>query len=291
MLSAMKKLRLIVCLVCLGWTSAAFAQRFNLEHAAKIVNVSNPRMSPDGKSIVVALSRANLKDNRYDTELVLVDVASKAQKILTRRQASLHQWSPDGTRLAFIAPADGKPQLWVLPIDGGEALQVSKSPTGVEQYAWRRDGNAFVYSATEERPAREGEDKANRSFEADVNYLLTEAPVSSHLWIVPAAGGESTRLTSGQWSVAGGLWWAPDGKTIVFDSQPGPGPRYWEQQSSRIVDVETRSRVVALGKVEPRILERLLSRRAAFRLHVGARRRRTFHARDLGDAGGWRTSA
>ena len=188
-------------------------------------------------------------------------------------------------------PGRWQPQLWVLPIDGGEALQVSKSPTGVEQYAWRRDGNAFVYSAAEERPAREGEEKANRSFEADVNYLLTEAPVSSHLWIVPAAGGESTRLTSGQWSVAGGMWWAPDGKTIVFDSQAGPGPRFWEQQSSRIVDVET-GRVSSLsGKSSLEFSNGFSAGRAALCLHVGARRRQPFHARDLGDAGGWWTSA
>src|SRR5207247_4654566 len=97
--------------------------RVNLEHAAKVVNLSNAQISPDGRTIVVAVSRANLKDNRFDTELVLVDVATKAQKVLIRRQASQHQWSPDGTKLAFLAPADGKTQIWVLPIDGGEATQ------------------------------------------------------------------------------------------------------------------------------------------------------------------------
>jgi dipeptidyl aminopeptidase/acylaminoacyl peptidase len=235
----MKMLRLALCLVCLSTASSAAGERFTLEHVAKIVNVSNPRISPDGKSIVIAVSRVNLKDNRNDTELVLVDVATKAQKILTRRQASQHQWSPDGTRLAFMAPDDGKSQIWVLPIDGGEAVQVSKSPMGVQGYAWRPDGNAFVFWAPEEAPKRDDEEKANRSFEADVNYLLTEAPVSSHLWIVPAGGGERTRLTSGQWSVVGGASWSPDAKRIAFDAQPGPGPRYWQEQASRIVDVET----------------------------------------------------
>jgi dipeptidyl aminopeptidase/acylaminoacyl peptidase len=232
-------LRLALCVVCLVGTTLTAAERYTLAHTAKIVNVVNPRFSPDGKRIVIGVSRVNLQENRFDNELVQVDVATKAQRILTRRQANQHQWSLDGTRLAFLAPVDGKAQLWVLPIDGGEAMQVTKSPTAVQGYAWRPDGNAFVYMAPEEPPKREGEEKANRSFEADVNYLLTESPVSSHLWLVPATGGESKRLTSGQWSVVGGLSWSPDGKKIAIDAQPGPGPRYWQEQSSRIVDVET----------------------------------------------------
>ncbi len=190
MLRAMNSCRFLLSLVCVVGSSSAAAERFNLEHVAKIVDVSNPWISPDGTSIVVAVSRANLKDNRYDTELVQIDVATKAQKILTGRQATQHKWSQDGTQLAFLAPADGKPQIWVLPIHGGEAVQVSKSATGVQTYDWRPDGKAFAYSASEEAPKREGEEKANRSFEADVNYLLAEAPVSNHLWLVPADGGD-----------------------------------------------------------------------------------------------------
>jgi len=232
----MSRLGLILCVVL---STSAYSERFNLEHAAKIVNVSNPQIAPDGKSIVVAVSRANLKDNRYDTQLVQVDVATKAQKILTRRQASQHKWSPDGTRLAFLAPEEGKPQIWVLPIDGGEAMQASKSATGVESFEWRPDGKAFVYRAVEEAPKKEGEEKANRSFEADVNYLLTEAPRSGHLWLQPVEGGESKRLTSGSWSAVGGIHWSPDGKKVAFGHQPGAGPRYWMEQSSRVLDLET----------------------------------------------------
>jgi dipeptidyl aminopeptidase/acylaminoacyl peptidase len=238
--------RTVLLVASLAATSAApagqaqpQASRFTLEHTTKIVALSNPRIAPDGTRVVVSVSRANLADNRHDTELVQVDVATRVQRLLTKRQASLHKWSPDGSRLAFLAPADNKPQIWVLPMNGGEAIQVSKAATGVRAFEWRPDGAAFAYTASEEPPKREGEEKANRSFEADVNYLLTEAPVSSHLWLVPADGGESKRLTSGVWSVEGGLSWSPDGKKIAFDAQPGAGPRYWMEVASRVVDVAT----------------------------------------------------
>ena len=48
----------------------------------------DPQISPGGRSVVVLLSRANFEENRYDTEIVLVGVSSRAQKVLTRRSAS-----------------------------------------------------------------------------------------------------------------------------------------------------------------------------------------------------------
>ena len=234
--AAMKLLRLTACLVCLGGASSVAAERLTLDHVAKIVNVSNPRMSPDGKRVVIAVSRANLKDNRFDTQLVLVNVATRTQKILTRRQASRHQWSRDGTRLAFIAPAEeNKPQLWILPMDGGEASQVTKSPTGVEDFAWRPDSTMLVYSARDEAPQREGEEKANRSFEADGNYADRSADRESSLarasrrWRQHAI---DVRTMVGR----GHDVWSPDGSTIAVNSQPGAGPEYWQEQSSRIIE-------------------------------------------------------
>ena len=239
-------LRFVSLSLLLVATPAA-AERFGLDQIGRIVQLSDPQIAPDGRSVVVIVSRANFDENRYDVELVLVDATTRAQKVLTRRRVSQPRWSPTGSSLAFLSEVDEKAQIFVLPIDGGEATQITKAPMGVRSYSWHPDGGAFAYLSEEEPVEREGEERHNRSFEADVNYLLGETPRSHHLWLVPAGGGETTRLTSGDWSVAAGLTpgraaapsWSPDGKTIAFAQQPGPGPRHINDVSIRILDVAT----------------------------------------------------
>jgi len=99
------------------------AARFGIEHIGRIVRLNDPQISPDGKSIAVVVSRTNHEEDRYDPQLVLIDVATHAQRVLTRDRRGMGQarWSPDGTRLAFLATADGKTQIFVMPMSGGDS--------------------------------------------------------------------------------------------------------------------------------------------------------------------------
>ena len=127
-------------------SASAQTRKTELGDLQKIVNVSNPAISPDGQSIVIVVSRVNWDEDRYDSQLVLVDIATGAQRPLTniRKGLDLPQWSPSGDRLAFVAEAGEEKkaaaQIFVLPMNGGEAQQITSVPLGVEQFAWRPDG-------------------------------------------------------------------------------------------------------------------------------------------------------
>ena len=44
-----------------------------------------------------------------------------------RRAVSFPRWSPAGDRLAFLATgANAKPQIFVMPMTGGDAVQITK---------------------------------------------------------------------------------------------------------------------------------------------------------------------
>jgi dipeptidyl aminopeptidase/acylaminoacyl peptidase len=54
--------------------------------------------------------------------------------------------SPDGTRLAHVAPADGILNVWVGPLGGGDARQVSNDrERGVRAFAWCADNHHIIY--------------------------------------------------------------------------------------------------------------------------------------------------
>lgn len=235
----------IVC--CLALPFCGAAEHFNLEHADRVVNLADPQITPDGKSVVISATRANFRDNVYESQLVRVDVATKAQTVLTSRNARQHQLSPDGRSLAFLSLVEGRTQIFIVSANGGPARQVSRAATGVSQYAWRPDGQAIAYVSEDEQPKKEGDERHNLSFVADVGYTYSRSTRPSHLWIVASGGGEARRLTSGEWSVGPGNYrgpadrpsWSTDGKRIFFSHYPGPGDRVLGAGTLRVLDLES----------------------------------------------------
>src|SRR5258708_948413 len=135
-------LSLILLIAPLSFTAArAQAKRFDIAASGRIVRVGDPEISPDGKSIVIVVGRANMDDDRWDNQLVVVDVATGGRRILTheRRDVAQPRWSPSGDRLAFLSAAptgkENRPQIFVLSMNGGEARRITSAPTGVQHYS------------------------------------------------------------------------------------------------------------------------------------------------------------
>ncbi|MGH8089826.1 MAG: S9 family peptidase [Rudaea sp.] len=229
---------------------AATPATFSFDDVAKLVNLSDPQISPDGKSVVVVRSTPDWKTDKSKHELDLVDAKTGALRALTfeRDGVSSPRWSPDGTRIAFLAKAalpkdaaakddgtkddDGdKPQIFVLPMNGGDAVRITKEKQGVDEFTWSPDGTRIAF-VSEDAPVNEKAIKEhNKSFQVtDGHFLLREALASAHVWIVPSAGGEAKRLTQGAFSVKNDqddpspLAFSHDGKRIVFTKYPSP---YW----------------------------------------------------------------
>src|SRR5580700_1980393 len=204
-------LGILTVFLALAATDQAEAQtrKIELGDLQKIVSVSSPAISPDGKSIVIIVSRVNWDQDRYDSQLVLVDIATGAQRPLAniRKRLSSPQFSPSGDRLAFLAETGEEKkaaaQIFMLPMNGGQPQQITSAPLGVEQFAWRPDGSLIAFVSPDEPPNKAEIEKHHDLFEVgDNDYLATSAPTPSHIWLVPTSGGTAKRLTSGAWSLS-----------------------------------------------------------------------------------------
>jgi dipeptidyl aminopeptidase/acylaminoacyl peptidase len=253
---------LIVSAVC-GVAGAAQGRNFTLPDLRHIVSLSDPQVSPDGREIVVVVTTPDWTTDKATHEIDLIDVASGARRPLTRyrEDVSSPRWSPDGKRLAFITtdttpstprPADGKStaaadpdgkydQVFVLPMDGGDAQRVTSASRDVVSFAWSPDGKAIAYVAADV-PANEKAIKAHDdAFRVtENNFLVRAALTPSHLWVVPSTGGTAKRLTQGQFSLytdqqdsAPEPAWSPDGRTIAFSRFPDP---YWALSYQSVID-------------------------------------------------------
>jgi dipeptidyl aminopeptidase/acylaminoacyl peptidase len=196
-----------------------------LNDLGREVLLSGVRMSPDGQSVLLGVTRTNYTDNRFERSLAVVDVSTGAVRTLTpsRRNVGQAEWSPDGLSVAFTDREDDKPgQLFVLPLSGGEARKVTDVKSGVTSFAWRPDGKAFAFLSPDSPPEAAGEDRHNKSFEVHDNmYLDRAATQPSHVWTIGAEGGTATRVTSGVRSVTD-VRWTPDGSRLILGVRPRP---------------------------------------------------------------------
>lgn len=207
-------------------------KKFELADYAKFVNISDPQIAPDGKSIVIVVSRPDYVNNRYNAELVLVDVASGKKRVLTqdRIAVSSPRWSPNGEQLAFISKTgpskDATNQIFVLSMHGGEAKQITKAPKGVQHFAWSPNSVDIAYAALNEPKNKAEIEKGFTAFEITNNDMFVGSqPQPSHIWLANTTTSENKRLTDGDWSLpliippsapSSPFSWSPDGKSLLF---------------------------------------------------------------------------
>src|SRR2546427_10057343 len=199
--------------------------------------VASPQISPDGRQAAYVLVTVNAKHDGYETSLWLVntDGASPPRRLTAGPRDGAPRWSPDGSTLAFVRPTDGRPQLYLLPLSGGEAQQLTDLPKGASPAAWSPDGKtiAFTSTTTAEDLAKKEKDKGEEKSKSDVR-IVTEAEFRAddegyadptehaHIWTVAAGmpGDEPAKarqVTSGEFD-ENAPQWSRDGTRIYFVS-------------------------------------------------------------------------
>jgi dipeptidyl aminopeptidase/acylaminoacyl peptidase len=229
--------------------------RFGVDDLGKIVGVTDPQLSPDGKTVAVVLSRPNYDKNRTESELALVDVATGKHRVVTRDRDGVGQprWSPDGDRLAFLAKSgvgkEAKSQVFVMSMSGGDAQRITSAPAGVQHFAWKPGGGEIAYATADEAENKKEIERGNDAFEVgNDGYLTSAAPTATHVWLVSADGGTAKRLTSGPWSLevsnppgspSSPLSWSPDGRSLALVVQEKPNFGDRDRRAVKVLDVTT----------------------------------------------------
>jgi Tol biopolymer transport system component/DNA-binding winged helix-turn-helix (wHTH) protein len=109
-------------------------------------NTAYPAISPDGKYIACFL--ASKVGSRFG--LIPLGGGSPERTFAIAKDVDLLpyiRWSPDGQSLAYSAARDDICNIWIQPLSGGEARQLTHFKLdGWLQFDWSRDGRQLVFT-------------------------------------------------------------------------------------------------------------------------------------------------
>ena len=122
---------------------------FTLEDLYRVKSVGEPAISPDGKTVVYSVATNDWAAKKKTVALWRIDADGKNARPLTFSGANDEHpfFSPDGRTLAFVSTRAGDPQVFFLPLEGGEPEQKTFFPGGVEGPAFSGDGRLLVFCA------------------------------------------------------------------------------------------------------------------------------------------------
>ena len=180
------------------------------------------KLSPDTSQVVYTVSQINAeKDKEYST-IFLLNLEFESTKQLTNGKSkdSNPRWSPDGKSIAFVSDRDGKQQLYLLPVDGGEARQLTEAKRGIGGgFAWSLDGSKIAFSAV---PAVEPIDLGKEPYRVDRMVYRFDAigyldQTVQDVIVLDLRSGETRQLTNDRTNNVN-LRWSPDGSEILYDA-------------------------------------------------------------------------
>ena len=245
----------------------------------------DPQLSPDGSRVAFTVKRTATGKEGYRQSIWMApaDGSSDVRQVtIGARTDRLPRFSPDGRTLAFLSDRrlqveeepdrprsardrDDCDQVYLLPLDGGEARRLTDLPRSVDEYWWSPDSSTLAVLTSSlgrtvaddrRRRGRPPKPKPGEAPPSDYRYIDRLGYQANgagfvddreaHIWLVDVVTGETRRLLAGP-SAESQLAWSPDGTRIAFAANRHRDPDLVARSGIYVVDVATREVTTIAG--------------------------------------------
>lgn len=207
----------------------------SLEYIYELTRIQDVAVSPGGERVAFVADEFDSGEDERRSSLFVVpsDGRTEPYRLTRASGASSPEWSPDGTKLGFLASRardtalrvgpseeteekenengtatdtaddEPKPQVWMFDLArGGDARQVTTRAEGVREFDWGPDGERLVIGARDPTEAeREELERRRNDGPIEIERLQHKADgvgwldsVRTYLFVVDIETREETRL-------------------------------------------------------------------------------------------------
>jgi dipeptidyl aminopeptidase/acylaminoacyl peptidase len=233
---------LLFLLVCGAW---AQKEPFDVQALMKLARISDPQISPDGRTVAFTAERMDLEANLKPSHIYVVPLSGGQPRQITQEGSRNERprWSPDSRQIAFISDRAGTSQVWLMNADGSGAKQVTSLSTEAGGVLFSPDGKRLVFSSEvypecADDACNKQKLEAEKASQVKVRVYASllyrhwnqwQGQRRTHLFVTDISGGSPKDLTPGTrdippFSLGGPDDYAisPDGQELCYVMNPDP---------------------------------------------------------------------
>lgn len=249
----MKHLVYVTLVCCLTIAGAQTQRPMQLEDLFAIQRVSDPQLSPDGKTVAYTVTVVNKEANTTNSDIWLVPVSGGPPSQLTNspKHDRHPRWSPDGSLILFESNRTGTFQIYAINARTGALKQLTTISTGATGALWSPDGKKIAFVSTvfpefSEKPFAEADAMNKEKNDAREKSKMKGRLITQllyrhwdswvddkrqHVFVMNADGSDPRNVTPGNRDgaptsstfTAGDEYdFSPDGKLIAYTATPVP---------------------------------------------------------------------